>query len=166
MRGAVLYGPRDVRIDERPDPGISEPTDAVIRLSATSSAGQISRPYVVSTQRASRPLWATSAAASLKTSAAPSRRSSQDNSSSARLQPDNTCPHCRAGYQYVVRASAWAWWQAPFAVEAAALSDAESDEKCPSRCADISAGRVVRGRCGKREAGSTVSWWAMALSVC
>ena len=39
MRGAVLYGPRDVRIDERPDPTIIEPTDAVIRLSATCICG-------------------------------------------------------------------------------------------------------------------------------
>ncbi len=32
MRGTVLYGPRDVRIDERPDPSIVDPTDAVIRI--------------------------------------------------------------------------------------------------------------------------------------
>ena len=39
MRGAVLYGPRDVRIDDRPDPRIVDPTDAVIRLSATCICG-------------------------------------------------------------------------------------------------------------------------------
>jgi threonine dehydrogenase-like Zn-dependent dehydrogenase len=39
MRGAVLYGPRAVRSDERPDPTIIEPTDAVIRLSATCVCG-------------------------------------------------------------------------------------------------------------------------------
>lgn len=39
MRGAVLYGPRDVRIDDRPAPTIIEPTDAVIRLSATCICG-------------------------------------------------------------------------------------------------------------------------------
>ena len=45
MRGAVLYGPRDVRVDERPDPGIIEPTDAVIRLSATCICGSDLWPY-------------------------------------------------------------------------------------------------------------------------
>jgi len=35
MQGAVLYGPRDVRFEERETPKITKPTDAVIRLSAT-----------------------------------------------------------------------------------------------------------------------------------
>ncbi|HSB01480.1 MAG TPA: hypothetical protein VLE49_12585 [Anaerolineales bacterium] len=30
MRGTMLYGPRDVRFEERPDPTIIEPTDAII----------------------------------------------------------------------------------------------------------------------------------------
>ena len=30
----MLYGPRDVRFEERPDPEIIEPTDAIIKLSA------------------------------------------------------------------------------------------------------------------------------------
>ena len=45
MRGAVLHGPRDVRIDARPDPRIVEPTDAVIRLSATCICGSDLWPY-------------------------------------------------------------------------------------------------------------------------
>ena len=39
MQGAVLYGPRDVRFEERPAPTIVKPTDAVIRLSATCVCG-------------------------------------------------------------------------------------------------------------------------------
>jgi threonine dehydrogenase-like Zn-dependent dehydrogenase len=39
MRGAVLYGPRDVRFEERPVPTIVEPTDALIRISATCVRG-------------------------------------------------------------------------------------------------------------------------------
>ncbi len=35
MRGAVLYAPGDVRVEDRPDPAIETPTDAVIRLAAT-----------------------------------------------------------------------------------------------------------------------------------
>jgi hypothetical protein len=32
MRGAVLHRPRDVRFEERADPTIVDPTDAVIRV--------------------------------------------------------------------------------------------------------------------------------------
>ena len=39
MRGAVLYGPRDIRFVEREDPKIIEPTDAIIRISAACVCG-------------------------------------------------------------------------------------------------------------------------------
>ena len=39
MRGAMLYGPYDVRVEERPDPTIIEPTDAIIRIPATCVCG-------------------------------------------------------------------------------------------------------------------------------
>src|SRR5438477_12163543 len=39
MRGAVLHGPRDVRLEEREAPKIIEPTDAIIRLPATCVCG-------------------------------------------------------------------------------------------------------------------------------
>ena len=39
MRGTVLYAPRDVRVEDRPDPKIEKPTDAVIRLAATCICG-------------------------------------------------------------------------------------------------------------------------------
>jgi len=39
MRGAVMYGPGDVRVEERDDPTIVKPTDAIIRLAATSVCG-------------------------------------------------------------------------------------------------------------------------------
>jgi threonine dehydrogenase-like Zn-dependent dehydrogenase len=45
MRGAVLYAPGDVRVEEREDPKIVEPTDAVIRLSATCVCGSDLWPY-------------------------------------------------------------------------------------------------------------------------
>jgi threonine dehydrogenase-like Zn-dependent dehydrogenase len=45
MRGAVLYGPGDVRFEERPDPTIQEPTDAIIRLSASCVCGSDLWPY-------------------------------------------------------------------------------------------------------------------------
>src|SRR3954462_4375424 len=45
MRGTVLYAPGDVRSVERPDPKIIEPTDAIIRLSATCVCGSDPWPY-------------------------------------------------------------------------------------------------------------------------
>jgi len=45
MRGTVLYGPRDVRSEKRPDPTIVEPTDAIIRLAATCVCGSDLWPY-------------------------------------------------------------------------------------------------------------------------
>jgi hypothetical protein len=31
MRGTLIYAPGDIRLEERPDPTIVEPTDAVVR---------------------------------------------------------------------------------------------------------------------------------------
>jgi threonine dehydrogenase-like Zn-dependent dehydrogenase len=45
MRGAVLYAPGDVRVEEREDPEIIEPTDAILRLSASCVCGSDLWPY-------------------------------------------------------------------------------------------------------------------------
>ena len=45
MKGTVLYGPRDVRFEERPMPKIEKPTDAVIKISATCVCGSDLWPY-------------------------------------------------------------------------------------------------------------------------
>src|SRR6186713_3352729 len=45
MRGAVLYGPGDVRFEERTAPTILEPTDALLRISATCVCGSDLWPY-------------------------------------------------------------------------------------------------------------------------
>jgi threonine dehydrogenase-like Zn-dependent dehydrogenase len=45
MKGAILHGPHDVRIEQRDDPTIIEPTDAIIRLSATCVCGSDLWPY-------------------------------------------------------------------------------------------------------------------------
>lgn len=45
MRGVFLHAPGDVRIEQREDPTIVEPTDAIIRLSATCICGSDLWPY-------------------------------------------------------------------------------------------------------------------------
>ncbi|GAA1501475.1 zinc-dependent alcohol dehydrogenase family protein [Dactylosporangium maewongense] len=45
MRATVLHGPRDVRVEDRPDPTVEQPTDAIIRLAAACVCGSDLWPY-------------------------------------------------------------------------------------------------------------------------
>jgi threonine dehydrogenase-like Zn-dependent dehydrogenase len=45
VRGAVMYGPGEVRVEEREAPRIVEPTDAIIRVSAACVCGSDLWPY-------------------------------------------------------------------------------------------------------------------------
>jgi threonine dehydrogenase-like Zn-dependent dehydrogenase len=54
MRGAVIHGPKDVRLEERPDPTIQQPTDAIVRTVAACVCGSDLWRYR-GVQRVSRP---------------------------------------------------------------------------------------------------------------
>lgn len=45
MRGVIMHAPKDVRVDDVPTPGIVEPTDAIIKLSAACICGSDLWPY-------------------------------------------------------------------------------------------------------------------------
>lgn len=45
MRGVVMHAPGDVRVQDRPDPVIEEPTDAIIRVTAACICGSDLWPY-------------------------------------------------------------------------------------------------------------------------
>jgi threonine dehydrogenase-like Zn-dependent dehydrogenase len=45
MQGTVLYAPRDIRFEEREEPKIIKPTDAIIRTSVTCVCGSDLWPY-------------------------------------------------------------------------------------------------------------------------
>jgi threonine dehydrogenase-like Zn-dependent dehydrogenase len=45
MHGTVLYGTRDVRFEERDDPKVLQPTDAILRLPVTCVCGSDLWPY-------------------------------------------------------------------------------------------------------------------------
>jgi threonine dehydrogenase-like Zn-dependent dehydrogenase len=45
VRVAVMYGPREVGVEDRPEPKLVEPTDAILRLSATCICGSDLWPY-------------------------------------------------------------------------------------------------------------------------
>ena len=100
MKGTVLYGPRDVRFEERPEPRIEKPTDAIIRISATCVCGSDLWPY-----------------RGIQSIAEPTPMGheycgivEEVGSEVKRVKPgqfvigsffasDNICPHCQAGYQ-------------------------------------------------------------------
>jgi threonine dehydrogenase-like Zn-dependent dehydrogenase len=66
MRVAVLYGPRDVRFEERDEPKIIRSTDAVISISSACVCGSDLWPYRRIQPIAQPTLWVTSTAGSLK----------------------------------------------------------------------------------------------------
>jgi threonine dehydrogenase-like Zn-dependent dehydrogenase len=45
MRRTMLYGPRDIRFEDRPEPTIFKPAGAILRLSATCICGSDLSPY-------------------------------------------------------------------------------------------------------------------------
>src|SRR5213593_1278176 len=100
MRGAVLYGPRDLRFDERDTPTILKPTDAIVRNSATCVCGSDLWPY-----RGIQPIAQPTpmgheycGIVEEVGSAATSIKSGQFVIGSF-FASDNTCPNCQAGYQ-------------------------------------------------------------------
>jgi len=100
MQGSVLYGPRDVRFEECATPTIVEPTDALISLSATCICGSDLWPYR-GIQAISEPVPMGHEYCGIVEEVGrgvTSIRRGQFVIGSF-FASDNTCPHCRAGYQ-------------------------------------------------------------------
>ena len=100
MRGVIMHAPGDFRVEDRPEPEIEQPTDAVVRLTATCVCGSDLWPY-----RGAEPIDGPSpigheyvgvveevgeAVTSLKPG---------DFVVGGFSASDNTCENCRAGYQ-------------------------------------------------------------------
>jgi threonine dehydrogenase-like Zn-dependent dehydrogenase len=100
MKGAVLYGPRDIRFEEREAPRILEPTDAILRLSATCICGSDLWPYRgISPVAEPTPMGHEYCGIVEDVGkAVKSVRPGQFVIGSFATS-DNTCPHCRYGYQ-------------------------------------------------------------------
>ena len=49
MRVTTIHGPRDIRLEERPEPTIEAPTDAVIKVTAGASADRTCGPTAART---------------------------------------------------------------------------------------------------------------------
>lgn len=100
MKGTLLYGPRDIRFEEREDPKIINPTDAIIRLAVTSVCGSDLWPYrgINAVQQPS-PMgheycgFVEEVGGDVRTV-----KPGQFVIGSF-FASDNTCPHCQHGYQ-------------------------------------------------------------------
>ena len=100
MRGTVIHAPRDIRFEQRPDPRIEAPTDAIIRIAATCVCGSDLWPY-----RGENPIPEPTPIGHEYVGFV------EEVGSEVRavkpgqfvigsfIASDNTCPICRAGYQ-------------------------------------------------------------------
>jgi threonine dehydrogenase-like Zn-dependent dehydrogenase len=100
MRGAVLYGPRDVRFEERAEPTIIEARDAVIRISATCVCGSDLWPYRgISPIAEPTPMGHEYCGIVEAVGAGVTTVEPGQFVIGSFFASDNTCPHCHAGYQ-------------------------------------------------------------------
>lgn len=100
MKGTVLYGPRDVRFEERPTPKIEKLTDAVIRIAATCVCGSDLWPY-----RGLQPMDGPTPMGHEYCGVVEEVGKEVRNITPGQFvigsfaTSDNTCPHCQYGYQ-------------------------------------------------------------------
>ena len=100
MEATVLYGARDVRFEDRPDPAILEPTDAIIRLPVTCICGSDLWPYR-GIQAVSSPVPMGHEYCGVVEEVGRGVTSIKPGQFviGSFFASDNTCPHCRHGYQ-------------------------------------------------------------------
>jgi len=108
MRGTVLYGRKDVRFEDVPEPRIEKPTDAIIRLAVTCVCGSdlwsyrgiqsVTEPTPMGHEYCGYVEEVGSAVTSVKPG--------QFVVGSFAMS-DNTCPHCRLGYQSSCQQREW-----------------------------------------------------------
>ncbi len=100
MRGVVMHAPGDVRVEEREEPRIIEPTDAVIRLAATCVCGSDLWPYRgVEAVRGPSPMGHEYAGVVEQVGAQVRGIRPGQFVVGSFFASDNTCEICRAGYQ-------------------------------------------------------------------
>jgi threonine dehydrogenase-like Zn-dependent dehydrogenase len=100
MRGAVIYGPRDVRFEARDDPMIIEPTDAIIRLSATCVCGSDLWPYRgIESVQGPAPMGHEYVGIVVDVGSAVTTIKPGQFVIGSFFASDNTCEICQAGYQ-------------------------------------------------------------------
>lgn len=100
MKATILYGPGDVRVEERDLPRIEQPTDAVIRISATCVCGSDLWPYR-GLQAINGPTPMGHEYCGIVEEVGSAVRTVKPGQFviGSFFASDNTCPHCHVGYQ-------------------------------------------------------------------
>ena len=100
MKGTVLYGPRDVRFEERDTPTIIKPSDAIIRISATCVCGSDLWPYRgINPVTQPTPMGHEYCGIVEEVGSAVTTIKPGQFVIGSFFASDNTCPNCQAGYQ-------------------------------------------------------------------
>jgi threonine dehydrogenase-like Zn-dependent dehydrogenase len=100
MRATTIHGPRDIRVEEVPDPVLEQPTDAIVKVAAGCICGSDLWPY-----RGENPIEAGSTIGHecigevVEVGGEVSRFQAGDFVVVPFCHCDNTCPHCLAGMQ-------------------------------------------------------------------
>jgi threonine dehydrogenase-like Zn-dependent dehydrogenase len=100
MKGTVLYGAHDVRFEDREDPRIENPTDAIIRIAAACVCGSDLWPYR-GIQKIDQPMPMGHEYCGLVEEVGRDVKTVKPGQFviGSFFASDNTCPHCRLGYQ-------------------------------------------------------------------
>jgi len=100
MRGAIIYGPRDVRFEERPAPKIVKPTDAIIRMTATCVCGSDLWDYRgINPLSEPKPMGHEYCGVVEEVGSAVKTVRPGQFVIGSFFASDNTCPNCQNGYQ-------------------------------------------------------------------
>jgi threonine dehydrogenase-like Zn-dependent dehydrogenase len=100
VRGAVLYGPGDIRFEERADPKILEPTDVILKLAATCVCGSDLWPYRgADASQVPTPMGHEYCGVVEEVGRAVTNLTRGQFVVGSFFASDNTCEICRAGYQ-------------------------------------------------------------------
>jgi threonine dehydrogenase-like Zn-dependent dehydrogenase len=99
MRGVIMHAPGDVRVEDREDPTIIEPTDAIIRLSASCICGSDLWPYRGAEPVDHAPMGHEYVGVVTEIGTDVKNVKVGDFVVGSFFASDNTCEICRAGYQ-------------------------------------------------------------------
>lgn len=99
MQGTIMYAPGDVRVEERPDPVIERPTDAVLRLTATCICGSDLWPYRGVDHAEHQPMGHEYVGIVEQVGSDVRTVRVGDFVVGSFMASDNTCEICRSGYQ-------------------------------------------------------------------
>jgi threonine dehydrogenase-like Zn-dependent dehydrogenase len=100
MKATVLYGPRDVRFEDRDEPRIEQPSDAIIRIAATCVCGSDLWPFRgIQAIPQPTPMGHEYCGIVEEVGSAVQGVKAGQFVIGSFCIADNACPHCQAGYQ-------------------------------------------------------------------